>query len=615
MDTESWTHGNTSAQYGAKNWKQLFNPRQLLCHGTSMEIFREMVEEEESKGDLSEVKKAAFVYLSFSLDKLRDYNARMTRWHSNREVMAGTFDRHDFAFKWSYAEMAPLIVGLGYDWAIKQTGKCIKELIELTRPDINIKQAQKKGKQLELISTDSISVPNAKTTITNESGDNLYDIEDQSIDAVIFDPPYYDNVMYAELSDFFYVWLKRSAGHLYPEFFTRQLTDKENEAVANPAKFQGQKGAKNLAYLDYRERMASIFNECRRVLKPDGILTLMFTHKAQGAWDALASGLLDAGFVITASWPINTEAEGSLHIKEKAAAKSTIFLVCRPRQAKSAETLYWEELEPAIAKTVRQRVGEFQAYGIKGVDLYLSCFGPALQVLSEHWPLARSTPKPRPQTKGKAKQAELFADFDPYAVNPEDALEAARSEVKRWRLEALLGTQRKTNLDPLTEWFVLAWDAFEAPQFPYDEALRLARVVGVDLDKDIVKKIAEKKGSNLILWDSHQRALKNSLGSPDGSQSMLDALHHAANRARSNGLEAARKLIESNKLVDEPDFQNALAAVLEVLPVSSTFTGLEDEKGEVAEAAQDFDVLENIRRLLFSEKVPQPKQLELWLDL
>ena len=77
--------------------------------------------------------------------------------------------------------------------------------------------------------------------------------------------------------------------------------------------------------------MAAIFAECRRVLKPDGILTLMFTHKATGAWDALTKGLIEQGFVITASWPINTEAEGSLHIKDKAAANSTIFLVCRPR--------------------------------------------------------------------------------------------------------------------------------------------------------------------------------------------------------------------------------------------------------------------------------------------
>ena len=146
--------------------------------------------------------------------------------------------------------------------------------------------------------------------------------------------------------------------------------------------------------------MAAIFTECRRVIKPDGVMTVMFTHKATGAWDALATGLMKAGFMITASWPINTEAEGSLHIKDKSAAKSTIFLVCRPREvlAENADIVYWEEVEPLVAAAVRERVGEFQEAGITGVDLYLASFGPALQVFSESWPLrrGRAIQKPRP---------------------------------------------------------------------------------------------------------------------------------------------------------------------------------------------------------------------------
>jgi len=177
-----------------------------------------------------------------------------------------------------------------------------------------------------------------------------------------------------------------------------------------------------------------------------------------------------------------------------------------------------------------------------------------------------------------------------------------------------LGSKRQTNLDPITEWFVLAWDAFESPRFPYDEGLRLARVVGVDLDKQIVGHIAEKKGSDLELWDSAQRAAKGQLGVSDGSNSMLDAIHHAANRARTHGLEAAKDLLANNRVDKDPDFHSALLAVLEVLPVSSTFTKFEDEEGAVAEAAKDFDVLENLRRLAFSEKVPQPKQLDIWLE-
>lgn len=96
LNTESWTHGNTPAQYDATKFTDLFNPRQLLCHGTSVEVFRELIKEEENKGQLDEVTKAAFVYLSFALDKLRDYDSRMTRWHSKRQVMVNTFDRHDF---------------------------------------------------------------------------------------------------------------------------------------------------------------------------------------------------------------------------------------------------------------------------------------------------------------------------------------------------------------------------------------------------------------------------------------------------------------------------------------------------------------------------------------
>lgn len=263
--------------------------------------------------------------------------------------------------------------------------------------------------------------------------------------------------MYAELSDFFYVWLKRTAGYIYPEFFRRPLTDKENEAVANPAKFKGEKGAKALAGRDYQHRMAAIFTEMRRVLKPDGIITLMFTHKATGAWDALTKGLMEAGFAITASWPLNTEAEGSMHIKDKSAANSTVFLVCRPLNHQDTETRYWEDVEPKVRAAVRERIGAFQKGGIRGVDLYLSCFGPALEVFSQAWPLVRGTPRQDvEQTRRKRRQAEMFDEqYDPFAVSPEDALVAARAEVKNWRLSQLAHAKRNVELDNLTSWFVL----------------------------------------------------------------------------------------------------------------------------------------------------------------
>src|SRR5436305_4630392 len=105
-------------------------------------------------------------------------------------------------------------------------------------------------------------------------------------------------------------------------------------------------------------------------------MTVMFTHKATGAWDALAGSLIEAGFTITASWPVNTESESSLHIREKSAARSTIFLVCRVRETApaTAESRYWEDVEPTVRQAVRSKVKEFQEAGIGGIDLYLACF-------------------------------------------------------------------------------------------------------------------------------------------------------------------------------------------------------------------------------------------------
>ena len=613
VPTESYDdmYCDRSKIYGVWKWRDLFSPRQLLCHGTSVEVFREMLEADRVAGRLSEVRKAAYGYLAITLDKLLNYNSRMSVWMPTRALIANTFNRHDFAFCWSHAEMAPLVVGPGYDWAVRQTAKCIQELLDLTDSE-----ASASGSLPLHADSDSTGRKPPPVTVTCKSADRLDHIPDSSVDAVVMDPPYYDNVMYAELSDFFYVWLKRTAGRVYPALFRRRLTDKDGEATANPMRFRGRSGAKALSGLDYQDRMAAIFAECRRMLKSDGILTLMFTHKATGAWDALTKGLIEAGFVITASWPINTESSGSLHIKDKAAANSTVFLACRPRAERSVTdaTAYWEDVEPKVASAVRERVAEFRGAGIQGVDLYLACFGPALEEFSRHWPLERGQPRRKPEPKAKSRQQSVpEQEWDPYAVTPEDALDVASREVKRWRLEQLTHRKAHADLDAPTAFFVLAWDTFNAPVFSYDEALRLARAVGTDLDKQVVKRLAEKNGSNLRLWDSVRRSAKGSLGPVDGSRGMIDAIHHAARLARNKSLAAARDLLAKARVDKEPRFFAALEAVLEVLPISTKHTGVQLE-GDLAASATDFEVLYDLYRLAYSDKIDEPEQLKIWRD-
>ena len=588
-------------RYGMTRWKDLFSDRQLLAHGTCVQVYQDILNEDSEASVLSPIRQAAFIYLALGLDKLRDYNARMTRWHSKREIIVNTFDRHDFAYKWSYAEMPHCVQGLGLSWAIKNTGKALRELCGLIAQDpsegLFSRSVQRSG----------------SVEITNESGAALHTVADESVDVIVMDPPYGANVMYAELSDFFYVWLKRTAGLVYPEGFTRRLTEKNEEAVANVAHFKGEKGAAKLAERDYRFKMEGIFVECRRTLKNDGIMTVMFTHKDTGAWDALAMSLMDAGFVITASWPVNTEASGSLHIKDKAAANSTIFLVCRPREDAQAETVYWEDVEPEVANAVRARVGEYQAAGITGVDLYLASFGPALEAFSRHWPLTRGTPAPEPKKKRRT-QGDMFEEFDPYAVRPEDALNAARREVKAWRLAQLASVKAQADMDGPTAFYVLAWDAFKAVSFPYDEALRLARAVGVDLETQVIGRLGEKKAADIKLWDSATRVAKGAIGPADGARGMIDALHHAANTVRLRGVEAAVEMLDKAGIAHDDEFKVAMEALLEVLPPSKTFSGVESDKA-VKPAADDFDALETLRRIAYENEIGEPQQLELYREM
>ena len=588
IPTERFPHGsdNRPIEYGMPLWRDLFSPRQLLCHGTGVEIFRELWHEGEKKGNLTNVRRAAFGYLAIALDSLVNYNSRLTTWHANRTRVGPTFARHDYGFSWSYVEMSPLVAGLGYEWAFKKTAKCINELLSL----VGVAESSTLD-QGGLTETQ-------EPEITCRSGDSLDHIENDTVDVVVIDPPYYNNVMYAELSDFFYVWLKRTAGLVFPDMFQRGLTDKENEAVANPAKFAGQRRVGAMARQDYEERMALIFEECRRVLKPAGIMTVMFMHKSTGAWDALTKSIIKAGFYITTSWPINSEARGSLHIRDKAAAKSTILLACRPRQGCDTVS-YWEDIEPKVREAVRGRIGEFERAGMRGVDVYLSAFGPALEEFSRNWPMKRS-----------AARRDVNGD-DPYSVTPEDALEAARREVKQWRLDKLICSTANKDLDPTTAFFILAWDSFESPKFPYDEALHLAKAVDVDLERDVIGRFAKKDGEYLVLWDSQRRKANGTRRTRDGTRGMIDELHHIAYLGRKSGAEEAIKYIESEHLDGDDSFMAALEAVLEVLPPSSNHTKI-DLKGDVASASGDFDALFNIYRLRFSDKIDDPNQLKLY---
>ena len=503
--------------YGMELWVKMFNPRQQLAHGYCVQAFRECVDADRDAGRLDDRRKAAWGYVAMALDKMIHRNSLQSLWVANTGNVGGTFDRHDFGFKWSYAEMiAGGPHGYGLSWAADDIDDCLAEIIAMTGH-------VRSGGAGRLIAEANGSGAAAPAEVTQGDARDL-PLGDGSVDCVVFDPPYEENVCYAELSDFFYVWLKRTAGYVFPEHFRDYLTDKDREAISSPARFKEQaaaeesgKTAKELALEDYQEKMAGIFKECRRVIKPDGVMTVMFNHKSTAAWDALTVGLIEAGFEITRTWPVKTEAETSMHIRGRAAARTTILLVCRPRE-RNPYPKPWHEVEELIARAVREDIEEnLKGADLRPIDLYLSAFGPALRVISEHWGTERET--------GNAERPEAR-----FKVTPLDALEVARREASRHREREISREWASSGPSDLTaKFYVLARDAAGGDTLEFDEANLLARAVGVRLDRTDVamKGLVSFEKNEVMLLSARDRMERGVLGWSKPAGPLLDAVQTA----------------------------------------------------------------------------------------
>lgn len=555
-------------QYGMPTWRDMFSPRQLLTLGTYLETLRDVFHtiDEERVEDEAKILKT---YLAIAFDKCCDYNSRMTRWHSSRSVIAGTFDRHDYSFKWSHGEFDG--AHNLFPWTLSQVEDAYRGIVNLAEND-----------QM------SISMP-AHIHTSNDNAANLDDIPNDSIDLLCVDPPYYDNVMYGECSDFFYVWMKRTLGDIYPELFANELTNKDDEAVANSARFASvtEKKRKELAERDYQRKMFACFKEMHRILKDEGVLTVMFTHKKVEAWDTLASALIEAGFKVETSWPVHTESEHSLHQAKKNAASSTILLVCRKRDVRQDE-VWWEDIKGRVRKVAREKAEEFEGAGISGVDLYLSTFGPVLAVISENWPVLTSEID---EKTGK-----------PVQLRPETALEIAREEVVALRKKGLL-LGRKIEFDPSTDWYLLAWDAFRAEQFPADEARKLAIALGLDVESDLVKnkRIISKSGSTVSLNDPKARRKKGMVDPEvDAFECALDAVHTTMLIYEEDGPVACKRFLTTSGLIKNAPFKACLQAMLHVIPRTK-------EKGRFLR--KEAETLEAIRLAFFGEIEAPPEEI------
>ena len=454
---------------GMNAFADMFSPRQLLALGTLVEELKRLRPEIMAK-EGEELGEAVVHLLAMVVDKVANHGCILSKWECTRQVIKGKFDRHDYAFRPTYAEMAACVAGSGLEWAIENVLDAYEKLAKLPRAE------------------------GAKpVTITQGSATNLVSVDDKSITAVVVDPPYADNVQYSELADFFYVWLKRTQGHRRREWFSSYLCDHDQEAVVNVSRFNTEVmkmgEARKNAHEFYQKLMTDSFREANRVLRDDGVLTVMFTHKKQEAWAALFESLIDAGFTITATWPVQTESQHSLHQARKNAASSTVILVARKRDSNVGRAYYDAEMQAAIKKAARDTAARLKGEGLNPVDQLVGAFGPAMQVFTQYDEVRLDTGE---------------------RVSVSEAIQAAANEVAKWRVEQL-ASRGLEGVDAESRFYLLCWDVLRAEEFRFNEAMLLGRSMGMDVTRLNDTGLIEKTGDKVKMLPASARRREKSV--------------------------------------------------------------------------------------------------------
>lgn len=483
-------------QYGMPRWADLFSPRQLLAMGLLTEELRSL-RSEIVKAEGTDEGNAISDLLAAVVDKLANWNSNLSSWNVLAQTLRSVFDRHDFAFKPTFAEMALCSSGGGLSWAIDSVLEAFEKVIELPHA----------------IKTEPVSINKGSAT-------NLLYLDDKNVTAVVVDPPYADNVQYSELADFFYVWLKRTRGAHRPEWFSSYLCEHDDEAVVNVARHregtQAAGIAKAAAHVFYQGLMTDVFREARRVLRNDGALTVMFTHKKQEAWAALFESLITAGFTITATWPVQTESMHSLHQAKKNAAQSTVILVARKRDEDAGRGYLDDAMQAEIVAAAQGAAARLKAEGLNPVDQLVGAFGPAMEVFTQYREVRTDTGE---------------------KVSVSEAIQIAANSVAQWRVQQL-AERGMEGVDAESRFMLLCWDVLGAAEFRFNEAMLLGRSVGMDVTRLKEVGLIEATGDKVKLLPASERRRDTAIRS---EQEQLD-LFGGAVGGRGRKVRVSRKV-------------------------------------------------------------------------
>lgn len=537
---------NRLNERGIEQWRDMFTPRQLITHYELLQAFNEY------KQDILEThsqEKAELILtiLTFGASRLLQDQTRSVPWSYDRGYGNDMFTDNNYALKKTAGDNNLVAPRKGYNHTLDRIVDTYEEV------------ASQCNKQ------------NSSKAICGDAGNLSDNLEhDDDVDIAVVDPPYYSSIMYAELSDVFYVLQKQYLDDIHPELFDKKLTNKEDEAVANPSKFDNHPSdtsKKELADQYYENKMKGIFNEIHESLSDNGVMTVMFTHREMDAWDTLTSALIDSNFIITATHPVKTERKDRIGMRGSDSADSSIFITARKQanvESEKSKTL-WNDIENRIHTVAKNEAEEIinSDYNISKTDTAIAAYGPTLEEFVREYPVVN-------------KNGE--------ELRPREALSEARQAVTSVLVEEYLNVNSIETIDSLTRWYILLWLIYENDTVLLDEARQIGMAADIDInDIKSETKIWGKSSGDLQLKGPDYRVqdivrLENENAENPSTnaypinptkktfQHVIDAIHSAIHVYDREGSDRALQWLKERNMDTETEFHVAIIALLETIP-------------------------------------------------
>lgn len=512
--------------WGINKWSQLFSTRQLLAMQTLVMKLNEIKSELNFKNN--EYYAALLTYLGIQIDRISSRQTSFGLWHTKGEKLEQPFGRQAIPMVFDYPESNPFATsGGGYlnqlEWIIRY---------------IN-----------------SESKNEFQTICENAASGEKEQFPTKFLTSVVTDPPYYDAIAYADLSDFFYVWLKRTIGDIYPMNFATPNTPKSDECTALKHHHNGNY---EKAKQHFEKKLTKIFDSIEH--QTSDTVSIMFAHQSTEAWTTLCNSILGARMNITSSWANDTEMTGALKT-DKSFLSSSVTVGCIP--ARKSGIVSFKQIKINIMQNISYTVDNLYKLGFRGVDLLTACFG---------------------QTVCEFGKYEKVEKADGSEVTVGELLELARDSA----FNALV---KGFPSDEFTK-FYLGWlQLFGFSESDFDDVNRLVKIgLSIETRDLFAENILIKNGNSQTLANFSERFKSNKHLGENSNSNLIDIAHRAMHLYKSGNRTAILSYISSQSLTAESTFWRLLNSLVEILPQASEdykqVRGLLDNKDSLLREAK-----------------------------